>query len=445
MPLPVLPPPCAGDTLCEAAVKVLRTADPWMKADYGDLAAHLWATGAIRHAYVDRATLRDGSLSSGSAEARSAGSQGDADAGAAGSDEEQWLSVPDRPARDGTVRVVAARDMPRRGKGGSQQSRVALLHSLVHIESWAVDLAWDIIARFGSAHSMPRAFFSDFVRVAEDEARHFRLLAARLQSLGSRYGALPAHDGLWESAAATAGDLKARLAIEHCVHEVGGGGGPAGADRGRGYSHSSLPSLLRAPLLSTHHPPIPLAPAPAWQARGLDVVPQTIERFRAGGDSETAELLEQVVYPEEVTHCAAGARWFSFLCLRNLRARQGGEGGREEEAAGGGGGAGGTLRGEALGSEAAAVGRSESEDGDGDGKDEVKAERPGKAASEGLGGAAEQGMGEEEVSAEEHAAIVAEFHGIVRLHFRGKLKPPFNHEARAKAGLTRDWYEPLAE
>ncbi|CAI5983817.1 unnamed protein product [Closterium sp. NIES-65] len=330
MPLPVPPPPCAGDTLCEAAVKVLRTADPWKKAEYGDLAAHLWATGAIRHAYADRATRRNGSLSSGSEESRSAGSQGDADVGAAGSEEEQWLSVPDRPARDDTVRVVAARDMPRRGKGGSQQSRVALLHSLVHIESWAVDLAWDIIARFGSAHSMPRAFFSDFVRVAEDEARHFRLLAARLQAVGSRYGALPAHDGLWESAAATAGDLKARLVIEHCVHE----------------------------------------------ARGLDVVPQTIERFRAGGDSETAELLEQVVYPEE-------------------------------------------------------------------GK--VRAEREGAAGSEGVGGAAEQGMEGEEASAEEHAAIVAEFHGIVRQHFRGKLKPPFNHEARAKAGLTRDWYEPLAE
>ncbi|CAI5968028.1 unnamed protein product [Closterium sp. NIES-64] len=406
MPLPVPPPPCAGDTLCEAAVKVLRTADPWKKAEYGDLAAHLWATGAIRHAYADRATRRNGSLSSGSEESRSAGSQGDADVGAAGSEEEQWLSVPDRPARDDTVRVVAARDMPRRGKGGSQQSRVALLHSLVHIESWAVDLAWDIIARFGSAHSMPRAFFSDFVRVAEDEARHFRLLAARLQAVGSRYGALPAHDGLWESAAATAGDLKARLVIEHCVHE----------------------------------------------ARGLDVVPQTIERFRAGGDSETAELLEQVVYPEEVTHCAAGQRWFSFLCLRDLRARQGEAGGGEgrEEAAGGGVGAGGGLQAEALVGEAATGTGAVDGGGDGNGegcgeKGKVRAEREGAAGSEGVGGAAEQGMEGEEASAEEHAAIVAEFHGIVRQHFRGKLKPPFNHEARAKAGLTRDWYEPLAE
>lgn len=30
----------------------------------------------------------------------------------------------------------------------------------------------------------------------------------------------PAHDGLWESASKTAGDLLARLAVEHCVHEV---------------------------------------------------------------------------------------------------------------------------------------------------------------------------------------------------------------------------------
>jgi uncharacterized ferritin-like protein (DUF455 family) len=59
----------------------------------------------------------------------------------------------------------------------------AILHSLTHIESWAVDLAWDIIARFGqhSAYELPRLFFDDFVAVATDECRHFALLAARLQ------------------------------------------------------------------------------------------------------------------------------------------------------------------------------------------------------------------------------------------------------------------------
>ncbi|GJP40046.1 hypothetical protein CLOM_g24336 [Closterium sp. NIES-68] len=394
MPPPVPPPPCAGDTLCAAAVKVLRTADPWRKADYGDLAAKLWASGAIRDAYAADDARGCESLNGDGTEDRCAETREDgaADAGVGESDEERWLSVPDRPARDDTVRVVAARDMPRRGKGGSQQSRLALLHSLVHIESWAVDLAWDIIARFGRAQRMPRTFFSDFVQVAADEARHFRLLAARLQALGSNYGALPAHDGLWESAAATAGDLKARLAIEHCVHE----------------------------------------------ARGLDVVPQTIERFRAGGDSETAELLERVVYPEEITHCAAGRRWFTFLCLREVRGGRGAEGGE-------GGGCG---RGGAEGEAAAAEGGSTREtataarvvEGDGaGGEGEVGAGRKDEAERE------EQSIGEEEASVEEHAYIVGQFHAIVRANFRGKLKPPFNHEAREKAGFTRDWYEALAE
>ncbi|WVZ20502.1 hypothetical protein V8G54_007824 [Vigna mungo] len=129
----------------------------------------------------------------------------------------------------------------------------------------------DIIARFGKQESMPREFFTDFVKVAQDEGRHFSLLAARLEELGSYYGALPAHDGLWDSATATSKDLLARLAIEHCVHE----------------------------------------------ARGLDVLPTTISRFRNSGDNTTADLLESVVYPEEITHCAAGVKWFKYLCQRS--------------------------------------------------------------------------------------------------------------------------------
>lgn len=140
--------------------------------------------------------------------------------------------------------------MPRLGKAGSPASRRAIVHSLVHTESWAVDLAWDAIARFGTnpCYQLPWAFFNDFVKVlaciykilhcraswhvtrahtdscipqqvAEDEARHFELLHARLQELGCMYGDLPAHDGLWESAARTAHSLPARLAVEHCVHE----------------------------------------------------------------------------------------------------------------------------------------------------------------------------------------------------------------------------------
>jgi uncharacterized ferritin-like protein (DUF455 family) len=154
------------------------------------------------------------------------------------------------------VTLVEPSKAPKLGKGGSPESRVAILHSLAHIESWAIDLSWDVIARFGAKRQMPTAFFDDFVAVAKDESRHFSKLAARLEALGSHYGALSAHDGLWNSAAETAGSLEARLVIEHCVHE----------------------------------------------ARGLDVLPATIGKFRNGGDDASADLLEHVIYPEEVTH-----------------------------------------------------------------------------------------------------------------------------------------------
>lgn len=178
---------------------------------------------------------------------------------------------PDTPGRNPQVKLVGPSHLPKRGKGGSLPSRQALLHSLVHIECCAIDLAWDIIARFGRHKDyqgiLPKEFFSDFVVVAADEARHFKELRKRLQGTGMEYGDLNAHDGLWESAMETKDSLPARLAIEHCTHE----------------------------------------------ARGLDILPQTIQRFRNGGDEESAVLLESVIYPEEITHCAAGVKWLKYL------------------------------------------------------------------------------------------------------------------------------------
>jgi uncharacterized ferritin-like protein (DUF455 family) len=43
------------------------------------------------------------------------------------------------------------------------------------------------------------------------------------------------------------------------------------------------------------------------------VLPKTIARLRSGGDAESADLLSDIIYPEEISHCAAGLRWFKFL------------------------------------------------------------------------------------------------------------------------------------
>jgi uncharacterized ferritin-like protein (DUF455 family) len=155
--------------------------------------------------------------------------------------------------------------MPRRGKGGSERGRVALIHALAHIEFVAIDLAFDMAGRFGD--HFPRGFVDDWLAVGADEAMHFALLDRRLRSLGSRYGALPAHDGLWESAEATAHDPLARLAV--------------------------VPMVL--------------------EARGLDVTPATIERFTAAGDTTTARILGRILR-DEIRHVAYGAKWFDSAC-----------------------------------------------------------------------------------------------------------------------------------
>src|SRR3546814_2689754 len=92
-----------------------------------------------------------------------------------------------------------------------------LLHALAHIELNAIDLAADIVARF-TAEALPRGFYDDWLTVADEEGKHYLLLAERLAALGFAYGDLPAHDGLWQAAEETAHDLLARLAVRSEEH-----------------------------------------------------------------------------------------------------------------------------------------------------------------------------------------------------------------------------------
>ena len=219
---------------------------------------------------------------------------------------------PPRPARPARPELLPPRDVPRR-RPGSPQGRVALLHALAHIELNAVDLHWDIIARFTHV-PMPTGFYDDWVKAADEESKHFNLLCDCLAAMGSHYGALPAHAGMWRAAEDTAEDLMGRLAV--------------------------VPMVL--------------------EARGLDVTPGMIAIFDAAGQAEATAAL-RTIYAEEVGHVAYGVKWFNWLCGR-------------------------------------------------DGIDPRE-----------------------------------EFHALVRRYFRGALKPPFNEEKRAEAGLPPDFYWPLAD
>jgi len=262
--------PVPAHSLTEAAVAVLTTADAAEKAAASRGAAAAWRDGSIDA--VGRA------------------------------------QPPDRPARPARPELQRPGDMPKRGAGQSAAGRIALLHAIAHIELNAIDLAWDIVARFAD-HDLPRAFFDDWVQVADEEAKHFTLLSGRLSTLGAAYGDLPAHDGLWEAAEATAHDLLARLAV--------------------------VPLVL--------------------EARGLDVTPTMIARMTKFGDAETAAVLT-TIYEDEIGHVAIGMRWFAHECER-------------------------------------------------------------------------RGLSPEPT----WRALVAE-------HFKGAIKPPFNDDARAQAGMGRDFY-----
>ncbi|HEV7322712.1 MAG TPA: ferritin-like domain-containing protein [Ensifer sp.] len=178
--------------------------------------------------------------------------------------------VPVRPGRPEKPELTPPTQVKRRSLG-SLKGRIALLHSIAHIELNAVDLALDIVARFAT-EPVPNSFFDGWMRVAFEEAKHFRLVRKRLNDLGADYGDLPAHDGLWQAAHDTRNDLTARLAV--------------------------VPLIL--------------------EARGLDVTPALQAKMRETGDFESAAVLD-IIYEDEKGHVAVGAKWFRFLCAREKR------------------------------------------------------------------------------------------------------------------------------
>jgi len=174
--------------------------------------------------------------------------------------------MPECPEWPAGLQLLPPTEMPKRGRGGSERNRIALWHSLAHIEFVAIDLALDMAGRFGA--EMGREFVTDFLSVAADEAMHFALIDRKLRLLGSHYGAFPAHDGLWQAAHETRGDVAARLAV--------------------------VPMVL--------------------EARGLDVTPATLERVRRSGDESGGRILERIL-DDEIRHVAFGAKHFRETSL----------------------------------------------------------------------------------------------------------------------------------
>lgn len=153
----------------------------------------------------------------------------------------------------------------------------AMVHSIAHIEWNAIRLALDAVWRFDG---MPEQYYIDWMRVADEETKHFNLLEALLVDLGYTYGDFTAHDGLWHMCEITKRDIVARMAL--------------------------VPRTL--------------------EARGLDATPLVqakLKRMKLAGldaallkDAKLMDAILDIILFEEVGHVAIGNYWYRWLCVR---------------------------------------------------------------------------------------------------------------------------------
>jgi len=181
--------------------------------------------------------------------------------------------VPERfrdPSYAGICRIVDPKALPKRRNFASREGLALMVHAITHIEYSAIDLALDAVYRFPE---MPMAYKRDWLVVADDEIRHYRMLHTILEELGHRYGDFPVHRGLFDASLHTAGDVLERMAV-----------------------------------IPRH-----------YEATGLDVNPQIMKKLRPHAENpKVGKLLAalEIIYAEEIDHVRKGDYWFRWCCAQ---------------------------------------------------------------------------------------------------------------------------------
>lgn len=170
--------------------------------------------------------------------------------------------IPGRPDKPELIAHTLLKPKPL----STVEGRALLVHSVAHIELNAIDLALDVVWRFPG---LPDAFYTDWVRIAQEEAKHFLLLRDHLLGMGYDYGDFPAHNALWDMAERTKHDVLARIGI--------------------------VPRTM--------------------EARGLDASPGVKNKLIGAGDHRAGQILD-IILEEEIGHVAAGNHWYRHLCAQ---------------------------------------------------------------------------------------------------------------------------------
>ena len=173
-----------------------------------------------------------------------------------------------QPSYASKCQIVTPRALPARNDFESKEGLATLVHAIVHIEYSAIDLALDAVYRYRDVTSDYRI---DWLEVASDEVRHFKMLADLLKTLGFSYADFPVHSGLFDAACHTA--------------------------------HSHIERMAVIPRY--------------YEASGLDVGPRIIKKLHTRRKnpfiSKLLYLLD-LIYEEEIVHVQKGDKWFKYLC-----------------------------------------------------------------------------------------------------------------------------------
>lgn len=176
------------------------------------------------------------------------------------------FNVTTLPGRPDKPDLVQPQKVPRRSPY-TPVGHAALMHSIAHIEFNAIDLALDAVWRFAD---MPEQFYLDWMKVADEEAKHFLMLQEHLNEFGFSYGDFTAHDGLWTLCYKTRNNITERMAL--------------------------IPRTL--------------------EARGLDATPVIQEKLHRVATSQALKAIAilDVILQDEVGHVSIGNHWYQWLC-----------------------------------------------------------------------------------------------------------------------------------
>ncbi|MBD3841284.1 MAG: ferritin-like domain-containing protein [Campylobacterales bacterium] len=179
-------------------------------------------------------------------------------------EKEDSVEIFTTPSYKSFCTIVDPKEVPNRKNLQSIQGQQTLLHAIAHIEYNAVDLALDACYRF---QQMPKEFYKDWLEVASDEIRHFKMVCFELEKLNTHYGQLPVHQGLFDASMKTL-ELIPRMAL--------------------------IPRYM--------------------EANGLDANATLIEKLKKLKNTQHLVELLQVILDEEIDHVKKGDKWYKYGC-----------------------------------------------------------------------------------------------------------------------------------